>query len=275
MPASYDAATAGGAAQLLRCYAITDIHITDVQSPAQAIFFGCKGFLSSAYSGVIMYTHHVLDGKHIDPDSGVKGGAAPEPRAAFLDAYEAAGLDKSIPWYQTRGNHDHFFTGFRRLRVRGRAESARLMTPGSALGQSIAIPSVPNLSDVGGLPTRDGRRVRAGLSYRSTALDKLTEADSEAFAVLGIRTVYDLRTAAERTAQPDRLPAGTEYVVIDVFKDSADAAPAQLLNVMAYPQAAEAMLGGGRALPLFESGYRELVSLPSACAGVTTACSPT
>lgn len=114
MPAGYDAASATAAARLLRFFAITDIHITDVQSPAQAILFGYKGFLSSAYSGVMMYTHHVLDGQRIDPDSGVKTDS-PGARAAFLDAYEAAGLDDSIPWYQTRGNHDHFWTGFLRV----------------------------------------------------------------------------------------------------------------------------------------------------------------
>ena len=155
MPAGYDGAAAG-AARLLRFFAITDIHITDVQSPAQAIFFGYKGFLSSAYSGVMMYTHHVLDaavqtvnamhkedpidfgislgdtcnntqynelrwyidvldGKHIDPDSGAKDKAPAGPRAAFLDAYDAAGLDPEIPWYQARGNHDHFWTGFLRV----------------------------------------------------------------------------------------------------------------------------------------------------------------
>lgn len=61
MPADYRGAVPTPAARLLRFFAITDIHITDVQSPAQAIFFGYKGFLSSAYSGVMMYTHHVLD----------------------------------------------------------------------------------------------------------------------------------------------------------------------------------------------------------------------
>ena len=102
--------------------------------------------------------------------------------------------------------------------------------------------------------------------YRSTALNKVARADMAAFAGLGIRAVYDLRTEAERTAQPDRLPPGTEYVVVDVLRDSADAAPAQILKVVTDPQAAEEMLGGGKAEPLFERGYREIVSLPSACA---------
>jgi protein-tyrosine phosphatase len=134
-------------------------------------------------------------------------------------------------------------------------------------GQSIAIASVPNLRDLGGWPTRDGGRVRAGLLYRSTELAKLAGADIAAFAELGIRSVYDLRTAAERTAQPDRLPPGTGHVVVDVLKDSVNAAPAQLFKVLSDPKAAEELFGGGKGLALFESGYREIVSLSSARAG--------
>ena len=85
-----------------------------------------------------------------------------------------------------------------------------------------------------------GRRATAdgcggGCVYRSTELDKLAGADMAAFAALGIRSVYDLRTEAERTAQPDRLPPGTEYVVVDVLEDSVDAAPAQLFKVATDP----------------------------------------
>ena len=152
------AAPAGAAPsrRLARFFVITDIHITDVQSPAQAILFGYKGFLSSAYSGVMLYTHRVLDaavrtvnalhaddpidfglslgdtcnttqynelrwyidvldGGRVDPDSGIKAGRESQPRAAFLDAYQATGLDPAIPWYQARGNHDHFWTGFLRV----------------------------------------------------------------------------------------------------------------------------------------------------------------
>jgi len=133
-------------------------------------------------------------------------------------------------------------------------------------GASIAISAVPNLRDLGGWPTKGGGRVRWGLVYRSTALDRLEGADMATFAALGIRSVYDLRTEGERAAQPDCLPPGTEYVVLDVIKDSAVAAPAKLLDVRSDPKAAEEMLGGGKGEPLFENGYREIVSLPSACA---------
>jgi protein-tyrosine phosphatase len=131
-------------------------------------------------------------------------------------------------------------------------------------GQSIAIASVPNLRDLGLWPTRDGGRVRAGLVYRSTELNKLAGADMTAFEGLGIRSVYDLRTRAERASQPDHVPPGTEQVVLDVLEDSQDAAPASLYKTLSDPKAAQEMLGGGKAAALFEAGYRETVGLTSA-----------
>ena len=138
------------------------------------------------------------------------------------------------------------------------------MTVERVPGQSVPIASVPNLRDLGGWPTQDGGRIRWGLVYRSTELGRLAGVDMEAFAALGIRSVYDLRTAAERCAQPDRLPPGTENVVVDVLAGSVDAAPAQLLKVATDPTTAEEMLGGGKGIALFEKGYREIVGLPSA-----------
>ena len=137
-------------AELLRFFAITDIHISDKETPAQAILYGVKGGVSSAYSGVMLYTPHVLDaaiqtvnelhketpidfgislgdtcnntqynelrwyidvidGKVIQPSSGSHAGA---DSIDFQKPFKAAGLDKTIPWYQTLGNHDHFFIGF-------------------------------------------------------------------------------------------------------------------------------------------------------------------
>jgi len=153
MPTTYSGASITHTASLLNFFTITDIHITDKESPAQAIFMGYKGGSSSAYSPVMLYTTHVLDaavqtinalhkqnpfhfgislgdtsnsaqfnelrwyidvldGKKINPDSGVKDDPVPGPLNDFQDGYKAAGLDKSIPWYQALGNHDHFWTGF-------------------------------------------------------------------------------------------------------------------------------------------------------------------
>ena len=60
--------------------------------------------------------------------------------------------------------------------------------------------TLPNLRDVGGHTTRDGGRVVERQLYRSSALTGLTAADVAALGRLGLRTVFDLRSPAEREA---------------------------------------------------------------------------
>ncbi len=50
----------------------------------------------------------VLDGKKITPSSGSHKGAK---TIDYQKPYQAAGLDKSLPWYQVIGNHDQFWMG--------------------------------------------------------------------------------------------------------------------------------------------------------------------
>jgi len=50
----------------------------------------------------------VIDGKVITPSSGAHLGAK---TIDYQKPYKAAGLDKSIPFYQALGNHDHFYIG--------------------------------------------------------------------------------------------------------------------------------------------------------------------
>jgi protein-tyrosine phosphatase len=129
------------------------------------------------------------------------------------------------------------------------------------------IAALPNLRDVGGHPTSDGARVRTGLLYRSTDLSRIDETDAKALARLGIRTVYDLRTTAERTGQPDRLPPGSAYVVADILGDTPGMTPAAFAALFEDPAAAKAALGGGRAATFFVDAYREFVRLDCARAG--------
>jgi len=65
-------------------------------------------------------------------------------------------------------------------------------------GPAAMLQSVPNLRDLGGLPTADGRRVAMGRLFRSSHLHALTPEDEPAFAALGIRSVVDLRGVKER-----------------------------------------------------------------------------
>jgi protein-tyrosine phosphatase len=63
-----------------------------------------------------------------------------------------------------------------------------------------------NFRDLGGYPSALGGEVRRGMVYRAGRLDRLTASDLEDFAVLGIRTVFDLRREDERAQWPDPMP---------------------------------------------------------------------
>jgi metallophosphoesterase (TIGR03768 family) len=153
MPASYSGSAVTRIMKLLNFFTISDIHITDKESPNQLIYIQRLHpnlpIGTSLYSGVMLYTTHMLDaaiqtvnalhkqnpldfgislgdainstqynelrwyidiidGKVITPSSGAHLGAE---TIDYQKPYQAAGLDKSIPWYQTLGNHDHFWMG--------------------------------------------------------------------------------------------------------------------------------------------------------------------
>lgn len=158
MPTGYVVPALPAKAKLLNFFTISDIHITDKESPNQLIYLQqldptYSGTNTSIYSPIMMYTTHVLDaaiqtvnalhkkdnkanpfdfglslgdtcnstsynelrwyidvidGKVITPSSGAHLGAN---TIDYQKPYKAAGLDRSIPWYQALGNHDHFFIG--------------------------------------------------------------------------------------------------------------------------------------------------------------------
>jgi protein-tyrosine phosphatase len=61
-----------------------------------------------------------------------------------------------------------------------------------------------NFRDLGGYRTLDGRRVKWGKLYRSGSMAWLTPADYDRLSELAIKTVCDLRTVQERTAEPNK-----------------------------------------------------------------------
>lgn len=134
-----------------------------------------------------------------------------------------------------------------------------------SIDRRVPLRSAPNLRDLGGLATAEGP-VRTGTVYRSATLARLQGDDVPAFAGLGIATVYDLRTVAERAASPDQLPAGVKILGLDVLADSTADVAASVGQLVTDPAGLAATLGEGRAEALMQESYRNIVSLPSALA---------
>ena len=63
---------------------------------------------NSAQHNELRWFIDVFDGQYITPSSGTNAGAAV---IDYQKPYQAAGLDPAIPWYQTLGNHDHWWLG--------------------------------------------------------------------------------------------------------------------------------------------------------------------
>jgi protein-tyrosine phosphatase len=133
-----------------------------------------------------------------------------------------------------------------------------------APGRSLGIASVPNLRDAGGYTTADGSMVRRGVAYRSNQLNPISADDLKKIAALGLKNDFDLRTAEEREAKPDELPAGVKNIWLNVLADAKGISAAEVEKVLSDPKAANAMLGDGKASAEFVKAYREFITLPSA-----------
>lgn len=85
----------------------------------------------------------------------------------------------------------------------------------------IELEEIPNARDLGGLPLREGRRVRSGLLLRSGALFGASPADAERLRRdyhLGL--VVDLRTPLERAQLPDMPISGAENFPNPIFTEA-------------------------------------------------------
>lgn len=123
--------------------------------------------------------------------------------------------------------------------------------------------ALPNGRDLGGHVSADGRSVRSGHFIRSGMLVQPESADH--VAALGVGRVFDLRTEAERVAQPDNLPGDTQLIVADVLADDPGAGPASLgrLAQLAVDRQHHG-LSADELRAAFRNGYRDFVRLPSA-----------
>ena len=141
---------------------------------------------------------------------------------------------------------------------------AAIAQSAAAPGTSLGIASVANLRDAGGYRTADGSVVRLGIAYRSNQLNPVSPDDMKKIAALGLKNDFDFRTAEEREAKPDELPAGVKNVWLNVLADAKGHSPAEFEKVLRDPKTANAMLGGGKAAAALAQTYRDFITLRSA-----------
>lgn len=75
--------------------------------------------------------------------------------------------------------------------------------------REIKLQGAVNFRDIGGYSTKDGKKVKMGLIYRSAALNTLTDKDVETIQNLGIKYDFDFRGPYEVKTAPDKIPSMT------------------------------------------------------------------
>lgn len=125
--------------------------------------------------------------------------------------------------------------------------------------QEPELSGVRNFRDVGGLPTSDGRTVRAGRLFRSGHLAHATESDATFLASLGLHTVFDFRNGADHALEgPDVELPGVRNVNIPL-SDPADGREFwRLVRDGDLVQLRE-ILGDGKAAARMSNSYRGII----------------
>ena len=105
----------------------------------------------------------------------------------------------------------------------------------SVAGRHIDLPGTTNTRDVGGYPVTGGGQTRWRTLLRSDSLHKAYGGPDGALAGLGLRTVVDLRTAAETEFAPSPMDAlaatGARTRHISILGEDFDAIPRDLAGV--------------------------------------------
>lgn len=99
------------------------------------------------------------------------------------------------------------------------------MAQTSLAGADVPIPELTgvfNLRDVGGIATADGRPLATGRVFRSDGLHRVPDEERPWLHDLGIRTVIDLRTDAERESEGWFQLEGVEAVHVPIFEQFDD-----------------------------------------------------
>jgi len=97
--------------------------------------------------------------------------------------------------------------------------------PPPSVERILDVAGVANLRDYGGYPVSGGGRMRRGLLFRSGDLSAAEAQGRERLGALGLSAIVDLRSEAERSQSPSRLPLDFQGAVVSAKSYLAARAP--------------------------------------------------
>ncbi|MEG1381351.1 MAG: tyrosine-protein phosphatase [Ruthenibacterium sp.] len=132
------------------------------------------------------------------------------------------------------------------------------------LGMPLPFEACENFRELGGYLGMNGRQVKRGAFYRAPALGYIKSPhDVAMFNSLGIKTVIDFRSEAERSALPDpTFPGVTEYPISAMVMPEGGDVNFDLEALLSSAAGVQKMLtevhGGYRNLPFANRAYCEM-----------------
>ncbi len=107
--------------------------------------------------------------------------------------------------------------------------------------RAVELQGAINFRDLGGYSTNDGRQVKWGKIYRSADISKITDKDLDIISSLNIKMVCDLRGEKEVETAPDRIPSGTQRILLSAGSENIGGS-ASYLKYLKNPQRSDSMI---------------------------------
>ncbi|WP_245717348.1 tyrosine-protein phosphatase [Nocardia jejuensis] len=131
------------------------------------------------------------------------------------------------------------------------------------VGAGFTLQAAPNARDIGGV-SANGGKIKAGLVYRTDALNRLTDADQQTLTAAGVAEVIDFRSPTERAASPDKIPASIPAKQLAVYDPNNDFYVFFGKAVQGGPELQKQLLGDGKGAQYMRDYYRWMVTDPTA-----------
>lgn len=128
--------------------------------------------------------------------------------------------------------------------------------------QLLPLKGAYNFRDMGGLKTRDGRKVKKGLIFRSADLTDLTEEDIQYLKAFDFRLIYDYRDKMEAEQRPDPQIGWERHERVAVNGEDKTTAHSEWAPEIFYKTfSREKFTQVYKQMPIRNASYRRLMSL--------------